>query len=349
MGTANITVKVQDDGTTANNGVDTVTRTFAVTVLPNIAPTLDPILNQIVAEDSVMHTDGLSGIKTDAGQVEVRQSLTVVGTSNNQALIRDQDISITNIKPDFTAQLNYITVLHATGTVTVTVTVTDDGGTTNNGTNAISQTFTVTISANEAPLLNAIPNPAPIDENSGTQTVNLAGIKTGSNQLETRQTLTVTATSDNQVLIPDANINVNYISPNVGGLVSYIPVAHANGTAIITVTVQDDGGTATGGSDTVTQTFVVVVNQVYEPAIITDGPRLVNTNPVSAPGHGHAAELCGADERARGADRVDSGLRYRRRAERHGQQPSHARHAALRLERDGERAAFVERHLFAQS
>src|SRR5256712_7233275 len=73
------------------------------------------------------------------------------------------------------------------------------------------------------------------------------------------QTLTVTALSNNTGLIP--NPTVSYTSPNATGSLSYTPVANANGSAIITVTVDD----ACAGSHTVTRTFTGNVTAVDEP------------------------------------------------------------------------------------
>ena len=78
------------------------------------------------------------------------------------------------------------------------MTVNDDGG----GTTSVQRQFTVTVTAvNDPPTLDAIPDPAAINETRGLQTVKLAGITAGGG--ETGQTLTVTATSDNTALIPD--------------------------------------------------------------------------------------------------------------------------------------------------
>jgi len=81
----------------------------------------------------------------------------------------------------------------------------------------------------------------------------LSGITSGAAN-ENNQTLTVTATSGNKGLIP--NPTVNYTSPNTSGTLTFTPVANANGTALIAVTV-NDGGTS---NNVVTQTFTVTVN-----------------------------------------------------------------------------------------
>ncbi|MFO1477825.1 MAG: Ig-like domain-containing protein [Verrucomicrobiota bacterium] len=108
---------------------------------------------------------------------------------------------------------------------------------------------------NTAPTLNAITGFS-ILENAGQQTVNLSGISSGS--VSENQTLTVTATSGNTALIP--NPTVNYTSPNATGTLTFTPVAYANGTAQITVTVNDGGAS----NNIITRTFTVTVISVNQ-------------------------------------------------------------------------------------
>ncbi|MBI2504877.1 MAG: ASPIC/UnbV domain-containing protein [Candidatus Latescibacteria bacterium] len=120
-------------------------------------------------------------------------------------------------------------------------------------------TVTVNVTAvNDAPTLSAIANPSAVLEDAGVQTVNLSGIGTGA--ANETQVLTVTAISSNTVLIPHPT--VTYTSPNATGTLSYTPLSQASGTATITVTVTDDGGTANGGVNTVSRTFEVTVTPV---------------------------------------------------------------------------------------
>lgn len=132
-------------------------------------------------------------------------------------------------------------------------------------------------SVNDEPTLTAIPNPTAILEDAAEQTVNLAGISEGAAN-ETGQTLTITATSDNVALIP--NPTVDYTEGNATGAVRYTPVANAFGSAIITVRVQDSGGTAPG-DDTIERQFTVVVNPVADTPSITDSSTLPNTQTTS--------------------------------------------------------------------
>ncbi|HZL44354.1 MAG TPA: Ig-like domain-containing protein [Verrucomicrobiae bacterium] len=116
-------------------------------------------------------------------------------------------------------------------------------------------TFQVPI-GNQPPTINAISNVA-INEDAPQQTVNLSGITAGAtNEV---QTLTITASSGNTALIP--NPTVNYISANTTGTLTFTPVATANGSAVITVTVNDNGAS----NNITTRTFTVTVNPVNDP------------------------------------------------------------------------------------
>jgi hypothetical protein len=124
---------------------------------------------------------------------------------------------------------------------------------------------------NDAPTLNAIGNPAAIPEDSGQQTINLSGIGTGA--ANETQVLTVTAASGNTALIP--NPTVTYTSPNATGSLAYTPVANASGSAVIAVTVTDDGANGSGNVNTFQRQFTVTVNPV------NDAPTITGQLPVS--------------------------------------------------------------------
>jgi VCBS repeat-containing protein len=114
---------------------------------------------------------------------------------------------------------------------------------------------------NAAPTVADIPNPVAILEDAGQQTVNLTGISAGPAD-ESWQALTVTATSSSPALVP--NPVVTYTPANATWTLRYTPVANVNGTALITVVVSDDGGTANGGVNAVTNRFTVTVTAVND-------------------------------------------------------------------------------------
>jgi hypothetical protein len=125
---------------------------------------------------------------------------------------------------------------------------------------------------NDAPTINT-PSTLTINENAGQQTVNLTGITAGGGET---QTLTVTASSNNTALV---NPSVTYTSPNSTGTLTFTPAAGTFGTATITVTVTDNGGTLNGGVSTTEVEFTVTVNQVnFPPTIDTPANLTINEN-----------------------------------------------------------------------
>ena len=173
---------------------------------------------------------------------------------------RTGGLTVNYTSPNTTGTLSYSLAPDAFGTATITVTVTDSGGTANGGVNTFSQAFVVNVGAtNQAPTLNPITvTPTVLEGTTTAQTVNLTGIGVGPGN--TGQTLAVTATSSNTALIP--NPTVTYTANNPTGLLSFTPVGFASGTAVITVTVTESGGTATGGTTSTSQSFTVNVTAI---------------------------------------------------------------------------------------
>ena len=81
------------------------------------------------------------------------------------------------------------------------------------------------------------------------------------------QTLTFTVTNDNNGLFtsqPDID--------EVTGDLTFTPAANMNGSATVSVTLSDDGGTANGGDDTSpTITFTITVTAVNDEPSLTSG------------------------------------------------------------------------------
>jgi hypothetical protein len=245
-GNATITVVI-NDGQTTNS---TITRTFTVTVnAVNDTPTLNSLSNIALDEDAGAQAVNLSGISS--GAANESQTLTISAVSSNSGLIPNPSVTYTS--PNVTGILTFTPIAGANGNATITVTV-NDGQTTSN---TITRTFTVAVNAvNDPPTLNVLSN-LTINEDVGSQTVNLSGISSGA--ANESQTLAVTAVSSNPGLVP--NPTVNYISPNATGNLTFTPVAAVNGNATITVTVND----GQAASNIITRTFTVTVNPVNDP------------------------------------------------------------------------------------
>ena len=230
----------------------TVPKSVTVTNPTNQPPTLNAIGNLTLNANAGRQTVNLSGITS--GSSSETQTLAVTAVSSNPGLTPKVLVNYTS--PNTTGTLVFTLATNVTGTATITVTV-NDGGASNN---LVTQTFTVTVNGagqtgNSPPTLNAIGN-LTINQNAGSQTVNLSGITSGTGSAG--QSLTVTAMSSNPGLIP--NPTVNYAGPNTTGMLTFAPVPNATGNATITITVNN--GAASNNS--ITQTFNVVVNPVSQ-------------------------------------------------------------------------------------
>ena len=128
--------------------------------------------------------------------------------------------------------------------------------------------YTLASTVNNVPLLDTITNPTAINEDVTEQTITLTGIS----DIETAtNALNITATSANTALTGTPTITNN----NDGtATLKYTPIANANGTANISVTVTD------ADSGTVTKSFDVTVNPVNDiPSFTATNPTTVNQNP----------------------------------------------------------------------
>jgi gliding motility-associated-like protein len=256
-GTAVITVMV-NDGQSNNN---TVTRSFTVEVNPvNDPPTINPIPDPpAIPENAIAQTLDFSGVSPGGGADEAspNQTVTITATSSNPSLIPNPTVSYEN---NTTGQLTYQPLLDQNGTTTITVTL-DDGQAQNSIT---TETFLVTVSSvNNPPTIDDITDPDPINEDAPAQSILLTGITAGGGE---NQELIVTAVSDNENLIPNANINLNYTSPQTAGELTYELSPNQFGSATITVTVQDEGEE----NSTTEKQFTVTVNPIADTPSVTD-------------------------------------------------------------------------------
>jgi PKD repeat protein len=291
-GTATITVTVQDDGGTANGGQDKLSRTFRVTVLPvNDAPSFvkgsDVVVNENSGAQSVL---GWGTAISPGPADEASQKVTFVVVAQNASLFADPP------RIDGTGRLTFTPAPKTAGSTSVSVTGKDDGGTANGGSDtSASASFVITIRAvNHAPTLDGISDRT-IREDAPTQSVALSGI--GSGAVGEKQKLVVSARSSDPTLIPSPV--VDYASPGGTGTLKFQPMPDRSGTATITVTVQDDGGTANGGQDKFSRTFGVTVLPVNDAPSFVNGSDVVveeNSGAQSVPGWGTAISPGPADE-----------------------------------------------------
>jgi hypothetical protein len=252
-GSATVTVVAHDDGGTANGGVDTsAPRSFAVTVDPvDDAPSFAAGPNQSVLEDAGPKTVTGWASAISAGPAnEASQSVTFSASANIPSLFSTQPAVAPNGK------LTYTPAADANGVATVTVVAHDDGGTANGGIDdSPPSTFTITIGpVNDAPSFTAGSNQTVLSL-AGAQTVPgwATSIVAGPAD-ESAQSVTFSVTNDNPGLFAAQPA----VAPN--GTLTYTPNVLALGTATVRVRATDNGGTASGGSDTSpAQTFTITI------------------------------------------------------------------------------------------
>ena len=270
FGTATITLVLQDDGGTANGGVDTsAPQTFVITVnAVNDAPSFIKGPDQTVNEDAGPQTvnpwaTAISvGPANESGQTV---AFLITGNSNPGLFAAGPAVSPTGV-------LTYTPAPNVSGTATIALVLQDNGGTANGGVDTSApQTFVITVNAvNDAPSFVKGPD-VTVNEDAGPQTFDPWATAISPGPGEPGQTVTFNVTGNTNPALFSAGPAV---SPT--GVLTFTPAPNAFGTATITLVLQDDGGTANGGVDTsAPQTFVITVNAVNDAPSFVKGPDVV--------------------------------------------------------------------------
>ena len=240
--------------TTATTATTTTTTTATAPPSPaphvNVAPSFNSGPDQAVLEDSGAHSAGWATGISPGPSSESAQTVTFVVANDNTSLFS----SPPEVAPDGT--LSYTAAADANGTAHVTVYAVDDGGTTNGGHDtSATQSFSITVAAvNDAPTFTPGASQTAVSL-LGAETVDgwAKGISAGPPD-EAGQTVTFKVSVSNPSLFA--------VQPQVSatGKLTYTPKALALGSATVTVTPVDNGGTGNGGQDTGTpRTFTITI------------------------------------------------------------------------------------------
>jgi len=136
---------------------------------------------------------------------------------------------------------------------------------------SVPKEFTINIeSVNDPPALE-LKNQHVINEDSGLQIINdwVTEWKPGPDN-EKDQIITSKISTDNDILFENMPQIINKNS------LIYMPKKNAYGTAIVSVTLTDDGGTANGGKDTTTEQFTITIKPVNDPPAFSINNKLTN-------------------------------------------------------------------------
>ena len=229
-GSATITLTVSD-------GTASSTDTFVLTVGGvNDVPTISDVANQATNEDTAT-----GELAVTLGDEETAVAdLTLSAISSAQGLVPDANIVLGGSGASRTVTVTPVS--NQNGSATITLTVSD-------GTASSTDTFVLTVDAvNDAPTISDVSS---LSTNDDTATSALA--VTLGDEETTVVDLTLSASSSNTVLVPDANIVLG--GSGASRTVTVTPASNQSGSATITLTVSD--GTASS-----TDTFVLTVNDV---------------------------------------------------------------------------------------
>ena len=258
-GTANVTVKLKDNG----GGVDTSdAQTFVVTVATSnsaLVTLTTPIANQVVGVHTLL-TLPADGTFTGAAH-------TLSATLSNGNPLPAWLTFTPGAAGSGTGTFSGTPLDADVGSINVTLTATDGVGAT------VTDTFTVTVPLNHTPqFTKGADQVQMLTGNAQSFTV----VDWASNILEGppeeyAQTLNFIVTTDNDALFsvpPSISIDETQSHP-LKGTLKYTLAAGASGTANVTVKLKDNGG----GTDTSDpQTFVIAVTTTTNPALTVINP-----------------------------------------------------------------------------
>lgn len=223
------------------DGMDTTSTSFVATYsLCNSSPVVSGPSNQVSCTGDTISNLAFTASDPDA------DSFSLVATSNNQTLIPDANIQIAGTAPNYTISLSSITGQIGNAQITVVA---------NDSISPVSSfNFDVLVDlCNNPPVFGTI-GAALICAGDTLGPVNFSLTDPDGDPI------TLTATSSNQTLIPDANILLSGATPSYD--LTAIPVAGQIGNAIITLSAND-------GISTTIKTVVVQVDDCNEAPVIT--------------------------------------------------------------------------------
>lgn len=249
----------------ANDGqVNSVPATVSLTVDPvNDAPSFTKGADESVLEESPAQTVlGWATAILEGPSDESSQTVSFNVSNDNNALFSVQP-AVNN-----SGDLTYTPLADASGVAIVTINIMDDGGTANGGVDtSADQTFTITVvDINDEPSFTAGANETVLEDAGAQSVTSWATALSAGPASESGQTLSFNVSNDNNSLFSAQP------SINAAGDLTYTSANDANGTAIVTVNIMDDGGTANGGDDTsADQIFSITLTAVNDAPSFTSG------------------------------------------------------------------------------
>ena len=283
---------MQDNGGTANGGVDTLNQSLTISVTAINDPpvrTAGAVNNLTVLENTLFTSLGFGalayspGDADDAGQTLTYTVTAVPPAAQGNVYLADGVTVVTASTVYTLAQLKgmkFMPVDEATGgPYTFSFAVQDNGGTANGGVDTLNQSLTISVTAiNDPPQLIAgtVVN-LTVLENAGLTTLGLAGLTYSPGDADDAgQTLTYTVTAvptsaQGNVYLANGTTVVTagtvYTLAQLQGM-QFKPTNEATGGPYTFAwKVKDNGGVANGGVDTLNQSLTISVTPINDRAI----------------------------------------------------------------------------------
>jgi hypothetical protein len=263
-GSATVTIRAVDDGGTANGGGDTQVTgdTLTITVRPvNDEPEFTPGGSVTVDEDSAPYSVTWATAISAGPPDESGQTLSFAVSNDNNSLFSTQPAI------DASGNLSFVVAADEFGSATVSVALKDDGGTADGGddTSATVQ-FTLTVDpVNDPPSFTPGPD-VTVLEDAGTviesawATAITMGPANEASQTATAQFVVTNTNSSLFAAQPAIDVNT--------GNLTFETASDANGSATVSVTLNDGGG----GTETSSSfQFTVMITPVNDPPTFTAG------------------------------------------------------------------------------
>jgi hypothetical protein len=313
-GTATLKVSISDLGQTGFGGALSDTQNITIAVQPvNARPTVNVPGPQSVYRNQTLTLSGANAISiTDAdGNVPVEVVLAVssgrlfLPNTSGLTLVMGNNssrLTIRGLRNTVNLRLNglqFIPAYDYDGLVLLTATVNDLGNSNGGGPLTAGNSVLINVQpVNSQPT--ALPDVTSFsltEDQSGPFTINLSYITPGGGVFEAGQSLTLTVTEVpvnlNGFSTLFSTLTINDTSFAGGGpwpvstFVSFSLAPNAFGDAIIRITIQDDGGTANGGQDTLVIDIPVSVARANDAPLLATGTYALGSipeDPSSNPG-----------------------------------------------------------------
>ncbi|GIK38103.1 MAG: hypothetical protein BroJett011_19360 [Chloroflexota bacterium] len=249
-GSAVVTVTVGD-------GLDTTSASFTLTVDPvNDAPTISDISNHITNEDVAAGPISftVSDVETPVG------SLNLSADSSDHGLVPPATIVFSGSGAN--RNVTITPAANMSGSVMITMTVSD-------GSAAASASFILTVSpVNDAPTISDVANQTTNEDvATGPISFTVGDVETPA------ESLILTVDSFDLSLVPTENIVLGGSGANRTVMIT--PAANAYGSVTIRITVGD-------GQNTTSDTFVLTINSINDPPVISNIPDQTTNEDVAA-------------------------------------------------------------------